>query len=262
MTRESSRRGGCPPRPSQIRTCGFPASGSSSGRFAPGAFRRRFRPLLSAGSQRGCLASVAIRRPCVDMHSGCRVPGVFPCDGPTMTLSPSLPWVLPGGVSQVPRYYKTLRLPRTPTQRLMDSPLGSSPSPRLRSARYEDASCRLAPGLTVRRRETVVLGWEYGDLTGSWDAPPVPMPCSLTPVGPRHPTNSVLRCGPRTQYDEGSNGLTISGLHHTASAPAVYASQPHRCGPRKTRLRRVVSPYREGVEPSGHHKRFPLMSYS
>jgi len=93
---------------------------------------------------------------------------------------------------------------------------------------------------------------------GSWDAHPVPMPCSPTPVGPRHPTNAVLRCGPRTQYDEGSNGLTISGLHHTASAPAVYASQPHRCGPRKTRLRRVVSPYREGVEPSGHHKRFPL----
>jgi hypothetical protein len=49
---------------------------------------------------------------------------------------------------------------------------------------------------------------------------------------------------------------TISGLNHTASAHAVYASQPHRCGPRKTRLRRVVSPYREGVEPSGHHKGF------
>ena len=32
---ESSRRGGYPPRPSQIRTCGFPASGSSSDRFAP-----------------------------------------------------------------------------------------------------------------------------------------------------------------------------------------------------------------------------------
>ena len=111
----------------------------------------------------------------------------------------------------------------------MDLPLGSSPSPRLRSVRYEDASCRLAPGLTVRRRETAVLGWEYGDLTGSWDAPPVPMPCSLTPVGPRHPTHAVLRCGPRTQYDEGSNGLTISGLDHTASAHAVYASQPHRC---------------------------------
>jgi hypothetical protein len=138
----------------------------------------------------------------------------------------------------------------------MDSPLGSSPSPRLRSVRYEDAACRLAPGLTVRRRETAVLGWEYGDLTGSWDAPPVPMPCSLTPVGPGHPTNAVLRCSPRTQYDEGSNGLTISGLHHTASAHAVYASQPHRCGPRKTRLRQGVSLYREGVEPSGHHKGF------
>jgi len=162
---KSSRRGGCPPRPSQIRTCGFPASGSSSGRSAPGTFRRKFRPLLSAGSQRGCLTSVAIRRHCVDTHSGCRVPGVFPSDGPTMTLSPSLPWVLPGGVSQVPRYYKTLRLPRTHTGRLMDSPRGSSPSPRLRSVRYEDAACRLAPLFPVRRRGTAVLGWEYGDLT-------------------------------------------------------------------------------------------------
>ena len=31
-------------------------------------------------------------------------------------VSPSLPWVPLGGVSQVPRYYATLRLPRTLTQ--------------------------------------------------------------------------------------------------------------------------------------------------
>ena len=121
-------------------------------------------------------------------------------------VSPSLPWVPLGGVSQVRRYYKTLRLPRTRTQRLMDSSLGSSPSPRLRSVRYEDAACRLAPLFPVRRRETVVLDWEYGDLTGSWDAPSVPLPCSLTPAGPLHPTFSVLRYCPRTQYDEGSRG--------------------------------------------------------
>ncbi len=141
-------------------------------------------------------------------------------------VSPSLPWVPLGGVSQVHGYYATLRLPRTRTQRLMDSPLGSSPSPRLRSVRYEDASCRLAPLFPVRRRGTAGLGWEYGDLTGSWDAPSVPLPCSLTPAGPLHPTVSVLRCCPRTQYDEGSRGLTISGLNHTALARAVYASQP------------------------------------
>ena len=184
------------------------------------------RPLWTAAAHRGWRSSVAIRPCCVDTDSGCGVPGVFPFDGSTSRLSPSLPWVLRGGVSQVQPYYETLRLPRTQTGRLMDSSLGSSPSPRLRSVRYESTSCRLAPGFTVRRRETGSVGWEYGDLTGSWDAHPVPMPCSLTPAGPLHPTVSVLRCCPRTQYDEGSSGLTISELYHTASAPAVYASWP------------------------------------
>ena len=36
-------RGGYPPRPSRTRTCGFPASGSSSGRFAPEYPRQRRR---------------------------------------------------------------------------------------------------------------------------------------------------------------------------------------------------------------------------
>jgi hypothetical protein len=178
-------------------------------------------------------------------------------------VSPSLPWVLPGGVSQVPRYYATLRLPRTRTQRLMDSSLGSSPSPRLRSVRYEDAACRLAPLFPVRRRGTVSRGWEYGDLTGSWDAPSVPLPCSLTPAGPPHPTGlgvSVLppypirRRLPRVNnFGAPSHGFGTRCLRFAADIAA---------GPRTTRLRLVVNLYREGLEPSGHHSRFPFMMYS
>jgi len=62
----------------------------------------------------------------VDTQAGSSVPGVFPFDGSTLMLSPSLPWVLLGGVSQVQRYYETLRFPFTHTRRLMDSPPGSS----------------------------------------------------------------------------------------------------------------------------------------
>ena len=171
-------------------------------------------------------------------------------------LSPSLPWVLRGGVSQVQQYYETLRLPRTQTGRLMDSSLGSSPSPRLRSVRYESTSCRLAPGFTVRRRETGSVGREYRDLTGSWDAPPVPMPCSLTPAGPPHPTNSVFRCCPRSQYDEGSRDEQFRGSITRRQHRLSTLHGGHRCPSCQTRLRRVVSLYREGVEPSGHQQGF------
>jgi len=121
------------------------------------------RPLWTAAAHRGWRSSVAIRPCCVDTDSGCGVPGVFPFDGSTSRLSPSLPWVLRGGVSQVQQYYETLRLPRTQTGRLMDSSLGSSPSPRLRSVRYEDASCRLAPGL----RSDAVRPWFSAGNTGT-----------------------------------------------------------------------------------------------
>ena len=214
------------------------------------------RPLGTAAAHRGWRSSVAIRPCCVDTDSGCGVPGVFPFDGSTSRLSPSLPWVLRGGVSQVQQYYETLRLPRTQTGRLMDSSLGSSPSPRLRSVRYESTSCRLAPGFTVRRRETGSVGREYRDLTGSWDAPPVPMPCSLTPAGPPHPTNSVFRCCPRSQYDEGSRDEQFRGSITRRQHRLSTLHGGHRCPSCKTRLRRVVSLYREGVEPSGHQQGF------
>ena len=134
-------------------------------------------------------------------------------------VSPSLPWVLPGGVSQVHAVLcDTTTSPYPyPTTYGFVARLQPQPSSSLGQVRGRF----LPPGslFPVRRRGTVGLGWEYGDLTGSWDAPPVPLPCSLTPAGPPHPTVSVLRCCPRTQYDEGSRGLTISGLHHTALAP-------------------------------------------
>src|SRR6266571_4783347 len=69
---------------------------------------------------------------------------------------PSLRWVPLGGVSQLRRYYLALRLPRAHALRLMDSPSSSS----------------------------TTWHWERADLTGSWDAHPARLPCSLTPAGP------------------------------------------------------------------------------
>ena len=70
-----------------------------------------------------------------------------------------------------------------------------------------------------------IHGWEYGDLPGSWDAPSVPLPCSLTPAGPGHPTAPGASVLPPYPIRRRLQQRTISGLYHTALAPAVYASR-------------------------------------
>ena len=157
---------------------------------------------------------------------------MFPFDGSTSRLSPSLPWVLRGGVSQVQQYYETLRLPRTQTGRLMDSSLGSSPSPRLRSVRYEDASCRLAPGL----RSDAVRPWFSAGNTGtSQSLPPrrrgfLGCPsCAYALLFDPGRTSTPHQLGvsvlPPYPIRRRLPRRTISGLDHTALAPAVYASR-------------------------------------
>jgi len=87
----------------------------------------------------------------------------------------------------------------------MDSSLGSSLYARFARDR---ASAALPAWLLASavRRHGPIPGWEHGDLTGSWDAHPVPLPCShLTPAGPPHRTIPMRRCCPRSQYDEGSS---------------------------------------------------------
>lgn len=113
----------------------------------------------------------------------------------------------------------------------------------------------------VRRHRTDYHG-EHMDLTGSWDAHPVPLPCSqLTPVGPWHHTVLVLQCCPRCQYDEGSNGLTISGLNHTASALAVYASRQALLPDMQDSLAAGGEPLRRGSRTLWASKKFQFTMY-
>jgi len=80
-------------------------------------------------------------------------------------------------------------------------------------------------GSAVRRPGTD-SNWERVDLTGSWDAHPVPLPCSATPAGPlRHTCSRRFGAAPAPNTTKAPTIETISGLNHTASAPAVYASR-------------------------------------
>jgi hypothetical protein len=78
--------------------------------------------------------------------------------------------------------------------------------------------------------------------------PSVPLPCSPTPAGPPRQAVTSVWLGPRCTHGEGSPREVISGLHHTASGLAVYASQ---CGiapaPRKTRFRLLAKLCRTGL---------------
>jgi hypothetical protein len=180
---------------------------------------------------------------------------VFPFDGSTNRVSPSLHWVLRGRVSQLQRYCSTLRLPFTHTQRLMDSPLGSS----------------VALDSLGQERERFLP-------PGSWIDGPAPRDRRQLGIKGPHRFLGCPSCAYALLFDPGRTSTphqlgvsvlppypirrrlqrgTISGLNHTASAPAVYASWPALLtDARKTRLRPVVNLYREGVEPSGHQQRF------
>ena len=87
-------------------------------------------------------------------------------------------------------------------------------------------------------------------------SPSVPLPCSKRPR-PRLPCHAspARRCCPRRIDHEGRSNPIISGLIHTASVLAVYASSFGFPYTGKTRFRRVASPYRVGFEPTGLHRR-------
>jgi len=96
-------------------------------------------------------------------------------------------------------------------------------------------------GAVLRRR------WQ--GLPGSGRDPSGRMPCSLTPA---EPSRQAL-CGARVlspfRYTRTTPAkVSLSRLDHTASAPAVYASQaPLRCHPRKTRFRLAANLCRAGL---------------
>jgi hypothetical protein len=96
--RKSSRRGGYPPRPSRTRTCGFPASGSSPGRFAPESRRRGQLPGPSGPPERSdpsgpALLSVVVSwtRTQVAEYLACFLPTALPAW--CLLPSPGSPWV-------------------------------------------------------------------------------------------------------------------------------------------------------------------------
>jgi hypothetical protein len=88
----SGRPSGYPPGPPQIRTCGFPASGSSSQGFAT----RR-----SAVTPSRTLANFAIDCSFVEMGLGSKHPASFPPIGPMTRPAPFLHRVLLG---EFPRF--------------------------------------------------------------------------------------------------------------------------------------------------------------
>ena len=144
----------------------------------------------------------------------------------------------------------------------MDSSFGSRLCPRFARWRGRAPLNAWLLCFAVRRHGPITDG-EHGDLTGSWDAHPVPLPCSpLTPAGPPHPPSRCFGAAPAANTTKAPTTKQFRGsitrLQHRLST----LHDGHHCPPCKTRLRLVVSLYREGVEPSGHRKRFPLMMVS
>ena len=172
---ESSRRGGYPPRPSRTRTCGFPASGSSSGRFAPEYPRQRRRsgPSGPQTRRRGCWTRIAIRRSFVDTVSGCRVPGVFPVDGSTMWCllpSPGSPWV------GCPKFGGTIRHYDFPVPVPSDLWIRrSAPAPALVFAR--SGTRTLPAAWLLCFRSGAVRPWFSTGNTGTSQVPGMPLLC-------------------------------------------------------------------------------------
>ena len=77
--------------------------------------------------------------------------------------------------------------------------------------------------------------------------PDVPSPCSSTPAGPTLPGHTKRRRGPRSDPRRGLPREVISGLNHTASALAVYASPVGRPRGRKTRFWLLARLYQAGL---------------
>ena len=153
-----------------------------------------------------------------------------------------------------PRWTGRVSLPRGMRRRPLPSPgslgqfpwlngtMGRSDSRPLISPRFVAFTWRYHPSCPVRshRLGTAAVG------TGSWYAgipepemtvetagslrfpsdPRVPAPCSWTPVGPKY-ARPLRRLGaaPAWVNNGGSREFKISGLDHTASGLAVYASQ-------------------------------------
>ena len=153
---------------------------------------------------------------------------VFPHDGPVTVSAPSL---LPGsGRPRSPAFYQYYEQTKTPDGLLRTLPL---------SVEHGYLSCFLCSlhlagkrqlgGLVVDTRWRPLRYWSQ-DLVGSLmfpGNPLVPLPCSLTPVGPTSLTITGLRCCPRPHNNEGSSNTFISRLNHTALTLAVYASCRH-----------------------------------
>ena len=106
--------------------------------------------------------------------------------------------------------------------------------------RYHACACRFAPSGPAPDRGPGVCGravprpdliaWRRSGLPGSWGT----LVCLRPVLRPRQDRRTrPLRCvgtAPAQCHDEGSHESVISGLNHTASALAVYASQgglPH-----------------------------------
>ena len=172
------------------------------------------------------LASFATRSSFVETSTEVCVSAIFPSNGSVIRCRPLL-----GGVPRVGSPASSLLLRHSD----FPPPVGRASLPSRRSLpRSHFASTR-------------------GD-DGTSQVPGQPLshvPCSLTPVEPlRRTFGPCLATGAAVLPSAfgnsvGLHNLRISGLNHTAHAPAVYASQPrspvYSLRPRKTRFRLVVS---------------------
>src|SRR5580692_2135361 len=88
--------------------------------------------------------------------------------------------------------------------------------------------------------------------------PDVPAPCSQTPARPICQAIRQTSTAPRASYGGSSPREVISGLNHTASALAVYASQCGSHRPTQDSLLAACQALPGGIGyPQGPDERFP-----
>ncbi len=162
------------------------------------------------------------------MGSGFDAPAMFPSNG-SITWRPLPSPGSTGVVPRVPRYYEALRFPAALPDTLrflrmtVTTPLRLSsfllPSP--------TPTCGREVWGLARSQSQMLKRWKRQGVPSSWGILMYLRPV-LRPRRDRH-GQAIRQVGtaPRASYGESSPREVISGLNHTASALAVYASQ---CG--------------------------------